>query len=523
MNRILKPVLPLLVALVLLIPLNSRVCSGQQPDAIQRPSSHSDSQPELSIPNFGTLLPVGGTWVCEDGILSAAANGPAKAMLDLQDVSHFELNFEVRVDSTTQAGVIFNVADPGVGLDQFRGYYTGIDPRTGKLIAGRVQQQWRPLADRNLQLKPDQWYHFRIRAEGSNFRVWMQDRPVAEGDFPQINGTDGVFESGQVGFRILGRSASFRNLQIQRMKPQPPPRSWVNPIQANVADPAVLLHEGMYYLYCTHSADHPNMPRGIRMYRSQDLVHWEDLGFAITRERSWGSTRFWAPDILFHQGKFYLYYAVDTRICVATATSPTGPFRQLGKMPMVPDSIRIDAHVYRDEDEKLYFYYVAFNDGNEIRGAELANDMISLKPGTDRLLLQADQPWEVHGGRIVEGPVILKHDQTYFLTYSGSHFESPQYAVGYATSNNPLGPWKKHTSNPIMKSAAWAHGTAHHCFASSRDGSELFIVYHRHFNLTQTEPRQLAIDRAGFLVRPGRPTILQIEGPTSSPQPFPSR
>jgi hypothetical protein len=73
-----------------------------------------------------------------------------------------------------------------------------------------------------------------------------------------------------------------------------------------------------------------------------------------------------------------------------------------------------------------------------------------------------------------------------------------------------------------MKSTAYAHGTAHHCFTTSPDGEELFIVYHRHHDLTKTEPRQMAIDRVQFIPQPIGPDILEIHGPTSSPQPIPS-
>ena len=83
--------------------------------------------------------------------------------------------------------------------------------------------------------------------------------------------------------------------------------------------------------------------------------------------------------------------------------------------------------------------------------------------------------------------------------------------------------WKKHAFNPVMKSTAYAHGTAHHCFTESPDGKEIFIVYHRHSTLQKTEPRALSIDRVRFVPDPaGGPDILQIHGPTSSPQPLPS-
>src|SRR5690606_2321273 len=138
-------------------------------------------------------------------------------------------------------------------------------------------------------------------------------------------------------------------------------------------------------------------------------------------------------------------------------------------------------------------------------------------------MVRPDQAWERHQAPVVEGPEILKHKGVYYLTYSGSHFRHREYAVGYATSDSPLGPWKKYEFNPVMKSTAYALGTAHHCFVESPDGKELFIVYHRHHGPAGAEPRQLSIDRVRFVPDPrGGPDILEIHGPTSSPQPMPS-
>ncbi|MEO0417211.1 MAG: family 43 glycosylhydrolase, partial [Verrucomicrobiota bacterium] len=209
-------------------------------------------------------------------------------------------------------------------------------------------------------------------------------------------------------------------------------------------------------------------------------------------------------------------------MCVAKAPHPSGPFKQIGDQPMDPDSIRIDAHIFEDDDGRNYFYYVTFDKGNQIWGGELNDDMVTVKPGSLKLMVKPDQPWEQKKGRVCEGAEILKHEGTYYLTYSGSHFESPYYAVGYATSNSPLGPWKKYQHNPVMKSTSYAHGTAHHCFTHSPDGEEIFIVYHRHFNLSQTEPRRMAIDRVQFVDQADGPDILEIHGPTGSPQLLPS-
>lgn len=465
---------------------------------------------------------VGGNWTRAEGRYTVAAAGPAKALLVRQPMSRFELTLELRASRGSQAGVIFHASEVAAEVDAYRGFYVGIDPGRNTLIWGKSEQRWQSIATRGRHLSEERWYHLKLRVDGGHVRAWLDEQPVIGSEFPEFDGADPSFQEGLVGLRCLGKGAEFRNLRIQQYSEKRLVDGYQNPVQADCADPAVLLHEGTYYAYCTHSADHPDMRRGIRMYTSADLCSWKDCGFVITPERSWGESRFWAPDIIAQNGRFYLYYAVDTRICVAVADKPAGPFEQLGDGPLLPETIRIDAHVFRDDDGQLYFYYVAFNNGNEIHGAKLNSDMVTLQEGTLGLMVRAEEAWETHRAPIVEGPAMLKHKGTYYLTYSGSHFESPEYAVGYATSDSPLGPWKKYEHNPVMKSTAYAHGTAHHCFASSPDQQEMFIVYHRHRSLTETEPRQLAIDRVRFIAVPGREDVLEVHGPTNTLQLFPS-
>ena len=465
----------------------------------------------------------GGDWRAVDGTLAVTGGqGPRAHVRDLR-VADFELTVDVCVsEAGSQAGVVFRATNPGEGVDAYEGYYAGLHCGANQVVWGAVRHNWEGIARKPAAIAPGEWYRLKLQVSRENVVLFVNELPVAQRRYPKLDGIDSRFTVGEVGLRALGGEASFRNLSIRELKRPSLVESYTNPVQAGCADPAILKHDGQYYAYCTYSPDHPNMPQGIRLYVSSDLVHWKDHGYVLKREDSWGESRFWAPDIVEKDGTFYLYYAADTRICVATAQTPLGPFRQAKQEPMLPESIRIDAHVFKDDDGQYYFYYVSFNRGNEIWGGRLNADMRTIDEGSLRLMVKPDQPWERHMGRVTEGAVVVKHKGTYYLTYSGSHFQSPEYAVGYATSDSPLGPWKKYEFNPIMKSTAYAHGTAHHCLTTSPDDREMFIVYHRHNTLTETEPRQMAIDRIQFVPQSDGPDVLEIHGPTSSPQPLPS-
>src|SRR5205823_13415631 len=81
--------------------------------------------------------------------------------------------------------------------------------------------------------------------------------------------------------------------------------TYVNPVYPHYfADPFVLKHEERYYAYGTDPAVSDGMQ--IPLLESRDLVHWESRGKALI----WpGGDAFWAPEVAYRDGKFYLYYS----------------------------------------------------------------------------------------------------------------------------------------------------------------------------------------------------------------------
>jgi beta-xylosidase len=297
-------------------------------------------------------------------------------------------------------------------------------------------------------------------------------------------------------------------------------------IVPDCADPYVLEHDGKYYLYGTGGG------KGIRVYVSDDLANWSAAagasdGFALDSLDVWGSYGFWAPEVYRIDDKFRIYFTVQERIATAESDSPLGPFVQKEEEfePFHLDVPEIDTHLFIDDDGKKYLYFVRFTGGNEIWVAELNDDLRSINEQTLTRCFGASQAWEnsqrepyAHA-RVNEGPFILKHKGTYYLTYSANHTASPDYGVGYATSNSPMGPWVKYEGNPILTgNGVNINGPGHHSFTHSPSG-QLYIVYHTHFDMTRMGRRKLAIDPAGFEPSPsGGLDILRIHGPTSTPQ-----
>ncbi len=148
----------------------------------------------------------------------------------------------------------------------------------------------------------------------------------------------------------------------------------------------------------------------------------------------------------------------------------------------------IDNHLFIDDDGKGYIYFVQHSDNNEIWVTELEDDYLSLKEDSKQFCFEPSQDWELKWGKINEGPFVIKHGDTYVMTYSGNHFKSQDYAIGLATAQSPLGPWKKSTNNPVFHKPGNLVGVGHHSLFKDKVGNNK-IVFHAHNSLDSVQPR----------------------------------
>ena len=95
-----------------------------------------------------------------------------------------------------------------------------------------------------------------------------------------------------------------------------------------LADPYILLEDGIYYAYGTYDAD------GIRCYTSTDLKYWQYSGLALNKANTTENRWFWAPEVYHVGDRYIMYYSANEHLFAATASSPKGPFRQVGSYQM---------------------------------------------------------------------------------------------------------------------------------------------------------------------------------------------
>ncbi len=290
------------------------------------------------------------------------------------------------------------------------------------------------------------------------------------------------------------------------------------------ADPEVLYsHQtGKFYIYSTTDGAAGWGGYYFTVYSSPDLAHWQNEGIMLdlaTSQVSWASGNAWAPCIEEKRQadgtyKYYFYFSgQDTErdrksIGVAVADNPVGPFTDIGH-PIVydrPEGVsggqQIDVDVFTDPvSGKSYLYW-----GNGyMAGAELSDDMLSIKPETETVLTPAGGSLQDYAFR--EATYVFYRDGKYYFMWSVDDTGSPNYHVAYGTSSSPLGPIEVAADPVVLIQDAdqEIYGTAHNSVLQLPGTDEWYIVYHRiNKNYLYPEPngpgyhREVCIDKMEF-------------------------
>ncbi len=358
---------------------------------------------------------------------------------------------------------------------------------------------------------------------------------------------------------LLAASAAFISCKNNATTADTTQQSEIsNPLPLKFGDP-FLLHaaDGRYYMYGTSLSD------GFEAFVSDDLASWESVGqvYKGGTPEQWNTDCFWAPEVYERDGKYYMFYSANDRnnpnaeeenfkIGVAVADSPTGPFTDLYNRPLFePEYPVIDANVlFDDQSGKNYLYFsrccykhpVESEIADSVRKAGLYDKVeeswvygVELKPdfsgiigepvrllAPPSLLSDRQAEWESRSvtcgeapRRWTEGSYIFRHGDKYYMMYSANAFFGGNYAVGYATSDNPLGPFEKSASNPVLSENASKGGevvgTGHNMVLTLPSG-KMYTVYHGRI---ASSPK----DRVVFIdpVEIDSAGVLTVDGPTT--------
>lgn len=309
--------------------------------------------------------------------------------------------------------------------------------------------------------------------------------------------------------------------------------TYQNPVcPRSFPDPFVLKYRGDYYAYSTGHA-----PDGLvfQVLHSEDLVNWCPLGGAMVPLDT-GYPFYWAPEVTYHNGKFYLYYSVGNEtlmhIRVAVSDRPDGGFVDAGKR-LTNEDFAIDAYVFRDDDGAWYMFYATdFLDYTHIGTGTVVDRMLDpfTLAGNPRPVTRAKYDWQVYdpqrkekGGvrwHTVEGPTVLKRKGKYYEMFSGGNWHNVSYGVSFAVTGdiNSDDEWQQYSDGtetlPILRTIPdCVIGPGHNSVIRGPNNRELYCVYHSWVD----GERVLSIDRMDF-AGGGR---LFVAGPTFIPQPVP--
>jgi GH43 family beta-xylosidase len=308
--------------------------------------------------------------------------------------------------------------------------------------------------------------------------------------------------------------------------------TYVNPVYVHsFPDPFVLKYRAEYWAYCTGEW-HDGRYFGV--LHSRDLVQWHPLGGAMAPLPG-GYTHYWAPEVTYDNGRFYMYYSVGNeeymQIRVAIAEHPAGPFVDSGRR-LTSEPFAIDAHVFADDNGECYLFYATDFLEHSHAGTGTTRDGL-LDPltlaGQPQPVTRPRYDWHVYdphriekGGvrwHTVEGPFVLKHKRRYYQMFSGGNWQNISYGVSYALSDSVDSPgeWTQVADGeqvlPILRTLPGkVVGPGHNSVVRGPDNRQLFCVYHRWVDAA----RMLAIDRLEWAGE-----RMLVLGPSTTPQPAP--
>lgn len=285
------------------------------------------------------------------------------------------------------------------------------------------------------------------------------------------------------------------------------------------ADPEAAVFGGQYWIYPTFSAVYDEQLH-FDAFSSRDLVTWEKHERILTSaDVAWARRAMWAPAVIEHQGKFYLFFGANDiqnneqrgGIGVAVADVPQGPFKDLLGKPLIDrfhnGAQPIDQFVFRDVDGTHYMLYGGWRHCNI---ATLKDDFAGFTPFEDGVTFR-----EITPEGYVEGPHMFVRNGKYYFMWSEGGWTGPDYSVAYAIADSPMGPWQR-IGKILQQDAAVATGAGHHSTIQVPGTDEWYIVYHRRpLGETDRNHRVVCIDRMEFdeegLIKPVKITFEGVE------------
>ncbi|MGH4039167.1 MAG: glycoside hydrolase family 43 protein [Sphaerochaeta sp.] len=317
-------------------------------------------------------------------------------------------------------------------------------------------------------------------------------------------------------------------------------RYYSNPVSDTTKpDPFILQVEGVYYCYSTHTD-------GIKVSMSDDLIHFEDRGFAYQKE---DERDFWAPATIYLNGIYYMYFSsvdkiktdtLEEKLKVASSRNPLGPFRFEKQLF---NFFSIDAQPYFHRGSLYLFYSTnVLGCDDDMPGTSIVVDKminpleveglpkIVVKPTLKDEVFQINRFDDNRDWYTIEGASIIERNNKLYILYSANSYLNENYFINYSVGDLKEDlrdiDFKKYpddyTYHALLKKNNLVGGTGHNSVCKGPNLITDFIIYHGRNNDIafdiDKEQRTMRVDRLFFngdkLYCDG-PSLNKIEMPDS--------
>ncbi len=205
--------------------------------------------------------------------------------------------------------------------------------------------------------------------------------------------------------------------------------------QIFVHDPVITQQNDTYYLFCTGL--------GITIWSSPDMKNWTEDGRVFDETPEWVTEtvkdfagHMWAPDIIFHNDQYYLYYSVSAfgknTSCIGVVTNKTldpedpdykwiDQGKVIQSVPGRDDWNAIDPAIAFDDDGQPWMAFGSFWNGLKL--VRLSDDLKSLaQPEEWYTIARRRRSFDTNvrdaGDAAIEAPFIFKQNGFYYLFVS---------------------------------------------------------------------------------------------------------
>ena len=226
--------------------------------------------------------------------------------------------------------------------------------------------------------------------------------------------------------------------------------------EINIRDPFVLVYNNKYYMYGSRVGEQ----QGFDVYISEDLENWEAPKTIFEyKEGFWGTTDFWAPEVHFYNGKFYMFASFRSDKChrgtqILVCDTPDGEFKEHSKGALTPAEWDcLDGTLYVEKGKP---YMVFCHEWKQVRNGEmwyvrLTDDLKATAEEPKLMFTAYDPTWsryttEGNPDCVTDGPFIYKNSLGE-LCLLWATLKADKYVQVVSKSSNGTinGEWNEHS------------------------------------------------------------------------------